>query len=677
MIVSAGGGALPASILSPVPQRDRLTIAHVTPYPWGTHHEVNSFVADAARELDGRGMNVLVAAPGGSRSEVKRTSEAIDAARTDPGAVFSGWDGDRIGDGGAPVLSVGAAIPLPAGGRPRPAPVPVDIGRSLEGLLGSVAFDVVHVHDPFAPSISSAALRHSWSLNVGSFHLPTERVLSTQVARPLVEIFFGRLDARTVSGRSTEELMQRFFPGTYEIVPPAASIPAADRDPAAPPRIVYCGREERGALRLFLRALRRLPLDLEWKADLWIEDDSIATPRLNRALRERVRVLRPRDASCEEVIAGADVLCAASGGPRPAPTLIRAAFAAGAVPVAAQIPPYVELIESDGAEHGFGFPQGDALTLAGQVERLLRNPEQRRAMAAAGRARSRDAGAVGDELEAIYERLAARRHDPRGDPEARRRISRRRTIDCDLHMHTDHSGDCATPVEVLLETAKDRGMGAIAVTDHNEISGALAARDAAERDGGIKVIVGEEVKTAEQGEVIGLFLEEKIERGMTMAETIAEIRRQGGLVYVPHPFDRLHSVPDYEHLLSIVEEVDILEVFNPRVAFGAFNEEAERFAAKYRIVPGAGSDGHVAQALGSVRIRLHDFDGPAEFLEAMRSADIVRKHKNLVYVQALKWMQAASGQAGRRKEVLDPQPVRGGKRAAARRRRPVAGRGKS
>ena len=265
----------------------------------------------------------------------------------------------------------------------------------------------------------------------------------------------------------------------------------------------------------------------------------------------------------------------------------------------------------------------------------------------------------------IYGRMIARRHDPRGNPEMRRRISRRRTIDCDLHMHTDHSNDCATPVEVLLETAKDRGMGAIAITDHNEISGALAAREAAERDGGIKVIVAEEVKTAEQGEVIGLFLEEKIERGMTMAETIAEIRRQGGLVYVPHPFDRLHSVPDYEHLLDIVEEIDILEVFNPRVAFSAFNEEAERFAAKYRIVPGAGSDGHVAQALGSVRIRLHDFDGPEEFLEAMRSADIVRKHKNLVYVQALKWMQAASGQAGGRKEVADPQPVQAAAQAEA------------
>ena len=118
-------------------------------------------------------------------------------------------------------------------------------------------------------------------------------------------------------------------------------------------------------------------------------------------------------------------------------------------------------------------------------------------------------------------------------------------------MHTDHSSDCATPVDVLLATARDVGLGAIAVTDHNEISGAHDARAKA-AEYGVKVIVGEEVKTADQGEVIGLFIEEKIPRGMTLEETIAEIRRQGGLVYVPHPFDRMHSVPDYEHMLAVV-----------------------------------------------------------------------------------------------------------------------------
>jgi predicted metal-dependent phosphoesterase TrpH len=181
------------------------------------------------------------------------------------------------------------------------------------------------------------------------------------------------------------------------------------------------------------------------------------------------------------------------------------------------------------------------------------------------------------------------------------------------------------------------------------------------------VIVGEEVKTADQGEVIGLFIEEKIPRGMTLEETIAEIRRQGGLVYVPHPFDRMHAVPDYEHMLAVVADIDAIEVFNPRIALPAFNEEAVRFAAKYRIVGGAGSDSHVAQGLGSVRIRMRDFDGPEEFLESLRDADIAGKPSSLRYahVQALKFLQTkatppAARRATRRRKVARAVAGRGG-----------------
>jgi predicted metal-dependent phosphoesterase TrpH len=428
---------------------ERLSIAQVSPHRRGTPNRVNEFVRGVSEQLERRGHEVL-----------------------------------RIGS-----------------------------GDPVKRLLANGSPDIVHVHEPFAPSVSSAALRHSYSLNVASFHKPQERVLSTQVARPLVEVFFGRLDARTVAAPATGGLLERYFPGPYELVEPAGE--------------------------------------------------------------------------------------------------------------------------------------------------------------------GRDWDTVAAQLEAIYRRLLARRHDPAGDPEVRERIAARPLIEVDLHMHTDHSPDCATPVGVLLETARDRGLGAIAITDHNEVSGALEARRIAAEMGGIEVIVAEEVKTAEQGEVIGLFLEEKIPRGMTMAETIAAIREQGGLVYVPHPFDRFHSVPDYEHLLAIVEEIDILEVFNPRVALTSFNEEAERFARKYRIVSGAGSDSHVAQGLGSVRVRIHDFDGPAEFLEAMRDADITRKHKNLVYVQALKLLQTAGRPKAPKRSVADAKPVRGGQRRRKRRAPGGAGGGKS
>ncbi len=641
-------------------QAERLSIAQVTPHSWGTDHEINTLVARVSAELARRGHRVVVAAPSDSRRAVRDSRRAI---RDDPAALLDGsWSGARAGgDDGPPVLALGSGIPLPRGPRPRAAPLPLDVSRALEGLLGGAELDLVHVHDPFVPSLSSAALRYSRALNVGSFYEPTERILSTQVARPLVEIFLGRLDARTVSCRVTEELIERYFPGRYELVEPGADPdpnprwPGGDDRESRPMRIAFCLGEERGALRLFLRALRRLSLDDEWEATVWIADG--AEPRISERMRRRVTVVRGREASPDAIVAAADVVCLASGGPRAAPAILRTALASGAIPVVSQLDVYRELVRE--GELGLLFPPGDAITLAGQLERLIASAPLRDELAAAGRGAIRDWAAVTDQVEEIYTRIAARRHDPRGDAAARRRIARRREIHVDLHMHTDHSSDCATPVETLLATARERGLGAIAITDHNEVSGAFAARELAD-EFGVKVIVAEEVKTAEQGEVIGLFLERKIERGMTMRETIAEIRRQGGLVYVPHPFDRLHSVPDYEHLLDMVEEIDILEVFNPRVALTAFNDEAERFAAKYRIVPGAGSDSHVAQGLGSVMIRLHDFDGPAEFLEAMRDADIVRKHKNLVYVQTLKWLQTGGGRGGKR--------ARGGPRPRAQAR---------
>ncbi|HUB72774.1 MAG TPA: PHP domain-containing protein [Solirubrobacteraceae bacterium] len=250
----------------------------------------------------------------------------------------------------------------------------------------------------------------------------------------------------------------------------------------------------------------------------------------------------------------------------------------------------------------------------------------------------RDDERAADALERIYHDLHARRHSHHGDPQLARRLSRRPLIDVDLHMHTDHSHDCATPVEVLLASAREQGLGAIAVTDHNEISGALEAQ-AQSAAAGVKVIVAEEVKTAGEGEVIGLFIEEKIPRGLSLADTVAEIKRQGGLVYVPHPFDRMHAVPDYQHLLEILHDVDAIEVFNPRVAISAFNDEAVRFAAKYRILAGAGSDAHVPQGLGSVRVRMRDFDGPAEFTQSLRDAEILTRPSSLLYVQALKFLQ--------------------------------------
>jgi glycosyltransferase involved in cell wall biosynthesis len=604
------------------------SIAQVTPWPWEQHHEVNRFVERLSDELCARGHRVVVVAPSDSRELIREGRAKVRALRSDPEALWAE-------PGCASMLAVGQSLPFRRGGS---VSVPLDVSRTLEDFLDRAELDFLHVHEPFAPSAASAALRHSRALNVGTFHSSAERFVSTQVARRVVELLFGRLDGRTATFAATRDVVERYFPGQYTVIRPGADLhERSGTKHEGPPEIVFSDAEERGALRLFIRALRRLPTDLDWCATIWLHDPAAsAAPTLSRRLRERVTLAGPGDGSEAQFLSRATIAVAASTGTAPAPQLVLRSMAGGAVPLVARLPQYEELLR-DG-ELGLLFEPRDALTLAAQLERLLRDPKLLKGYtdAIADARADLDWSRVADEFEALYERVASRRHDTDGQPGLRKRLQSRDFVHVDLHMHTDHSPDCATPVGTLLDTAKRVGLGAIAITDHNEISGALEAR---ERANGIKVIVAEEVKTADQGEVIGLFIEEKIPRGMTLQETIAEIRRQGGLVYVPHPFDRMHAVPDYEHLLDIVEDIDAIEVFNPRVAFSAFNEEAARFAAKYRIVAGAGSDSHVAQGLGSVKIRMRDFDGPEEFLESLRDADIVRKRQSLLYVQALKFLQ--------------------------------------
>jgi predicted metal-dependent phosphoesterase TrpH/glycosyltransferase involved in cell wall biosynthesis len=631
---------------------ERFAIAQVAPRALEDEQDVGTFASELSRELAERGHRVLLLAPSRSPELVRESRRLIRAAREAPETLFDPGGGVRV-------LGVGELLPVRRRGA-APSP-PVDIARTIEDVLAVAKLDFVHVHEPWAPSAGSVALRHSRALNVGSFHAPAERVLSTQVARRFVELFFGRLDARTVSYEATADLLQRFFPSPYELLRPAVTATVRESRPdGAPVRIVFCDREERAALRLFLRALRRLPEALPWEAVVVSANGAI--PTLRSSLRERVRVASDEAAE----IAQADVVVTASLGQVTAPGVLVRALGAGAVPIAARQPVYEEVLEQ--GDLGLLFEPADVDVLAAQMERIVTDGGLRAQLAERGaEARAKLSWRrVGDEAEAIYEGLARLRHDPAGRPDIRARLAKRRLIDVDLHMHTDHSHDCATPVEVLLATARDAGLGAIAVTDHNEVSGALDARAKA-AEYGVKVIVAEEVKTADQGEVIGLFIEEKIPRGMTLAETIAEIRRQGGLVYVPHPFDRMHSVPDYEHMLAVVGDIDAIEVFNPRIALPAFNEEAVRFAAKYRIVGGAGSDSHVAQGLGSVRIRMRDFDGPDEFLESLRDADITGKPSSLRYahVQALKFLQTratppAARRATRRRKVARAVAGRGG-----------------
>jgi predicted metal-dependent phosphoesterase TrpH len=276
---------------------------------------------------------------------------------------------------------------------------------------------------------------------------------------------------------------------------------------------------------------------------------------------------------------------------------------------------------------------------AAEIARLAEDGgfRERSGLRAQAEAQGQSFAAVARELDELYGRLAARK---RRGPERPVLLDDRNWIAADLHLHTSWSHDCQIPVEELLDNAEAQGLAAIAVTDHNVFGGALEAVELA-RGRGLVVIPGEEVKTDGQGEVIGLFLREEIPRGMSFADTIAAIRAQGGIVYLPHPFDRLHAVPDPALLLQHLDELDVIEVYNARLLFEAYNDEALRFARKYGLTMGAGSDAHVLQGIGTGGLRMRAFDGPEEFLASLRSAQVLRRPRSLLYLQSLKWAAQA------------------------------------
>jgi predicted metal-dependent phosphoesterase TrpH len=208
------------------------------------------------------------------------------------------------------------------------------------------------------------------------------------------------------------------------------------------------------------------------------------------------------------------------------------------------------------------------------------------------------------------------------------------TLLVDLHMHSEHSWDCTTPIDELLDAAVTAGLGALAVTDHDTIGGGLAAHARAiERGLPLHVIVGSEIKTAAEGEVIGHFLHEEVPGGLSFAETLDRIHAQGGLVYVPHPFDRFHTTPSPALLREHAGAFDIVETSNARLWLERDNRKAERFASELGLRRGAGSDAHVPAGIGTGALRMAPFDDPASFLRAVDDAEIVRRSRGMLRLQ--------------------------------------------
>jgi predicted metal-dependent phosphoesterase TrpH/glycosyltransferase involved in cell wall biosynthesis len=574
-----------------------LRVCLVTPFSWSQPHEVNEHVAAAAAALEGLGHTVCVVAPSNRASDLSAGRRALRR--------LEGGDGDLPA-----VLAVGPAVALPSGSR---IGVPVGTRANLKLVLARGGFDLVHAHEPAIPSVAFLALRDALALTVATFH-SAER-LAYPPGKRQREKLLGRIDALTAMTAEIAAEAKERFPGDYLCLP--AGIDLGQFRPGREQRkfVLELDADDRPAARAAVRGLRAIP---GYELIVLRTRPLQRAPFVPRDLRGRVHVVAGRAPGARaDALTGAAGFLPASGG---SPRLRLEALACGVPEI---------------------FPPGrdeQPELLAAAMGRLAEDADYRRrqSMAARQAAEHESVDALARELDALYRSLTRRRRvKERPEP-----LADRPWILADLHMHTERSHDCSIPVPALLDHAEAIGLGAIAVTDHNVFGGAQEAVALA-KGRELVVIPGEEVKTDGQGEVIGLFLSEEIPRGMSMAETIEAIRGQGGLVYMPHPFDRLHSIPDPATLHRHLAEIDVLEVYNARLLFEAFNDEALRFARKYNLLMGAGSDAHVLQGIGTGALRMRAFRTPEEFLISLRSAEVVRRPKSLLYLQGLKWVAQA------------------------------------
>lgn len=193
-------------------------------------------------------------------------------------------------------------------------------------------------------------------------------------------------------------------------------------------------------------------------------------------------------------------------------------------------------------------------------------------------------------------------------------------MNVDVHVHTRYSGHSILKVEDVARIAKKRHLDAVAITDHDAIKGALELSKV------FPTIIAEEV-SSDEGDVIGLFLREKVEKGPAL-EVMDKIRAQGALLMIPHPFDTMRK----EALMKeeLVSKGDIIEVFNSRVIRQEDNERARKFAVDKSLPMIVGSDAHTSVEIGRSFIEIDSVDDPRSFMRALKNAKLHSRRSSVI-----------------------------------------------
>ncbi len=191
-------------------------------------------------------------------------------------------------------------------------------------------------------------------------------------------------------------------------------------------------------------------------------------------------------------------------------------------------------------------------------------------------------------------------------------------LKADFHIHTKYSMDCSTQLKDIISRCEGTGVNCVNICDHDSVQGAIELQGMA----GFKVIVSEEILTP-YGEIMGMFLKERIPSGVSVEQAISRIKEQGGLVCIPHPFDGFRGLKmGIEDVEKLAGQIHVMEIFNARCTLSSYNNKAKAFASRYDIPGTAGSDAHSASEIGRTYVDMPEFSGAVDFLAALRQGNL-------------------------------------------------------
>ncbi len=601
-----------------------LAIALVSPHAWPAYDEVTWRIEAEARALAAHGHAVSVLTPVRGSELLGRGRRMLADLRGGNAAVA------RAEPGEVRLVPLGRA--LPTGGRRRIGG-PLDLSAALEDVLSRVDFDVVHVHEPLAPTPALAALRHVRGVTAATVHR-IEQVAGVAFVRPLVDRAVGRVDLWFATTDTARRAVREMFDRDATVLGAGVDAAGLGAAPAggAPPDLVIMGRAaDRAGTRFGAGLLRALDMEAFGEITLLGPPDAPWRTRaaIPKALRPRVRaVADDGPAARARLLRRGGIAVIASPGDLSGSAAVEA-MAAGMALVVPRCAAADALITH--GDDGLVLPPFTRAEWVEALTGLAADRGRRSAMGDAARrtAAERDWSMVAQQLEEAYR--AAALHLPTGEVEVDRLIA-------DLRVHPGPR----LSARGIVEASRLRGVGAVAVVCEGDIGPALDTARVAPAE--LRVIVCQQVHTA-QGDIVGMFLSAALEDGQGLEETIERIRTQGGLVMVPHPVWGVGPPPSAVRALA--DRIDCVEALAgpASVMRSTIAIEDARLMQAFGLRTCAGSGATAPTEIGSAHVRMPAFDDAAGFLRAMDEAEPIQQRRGLRHLPARERRRPADGQA--------------------------------